>query len=75
MVVIDHVVEDRVFHSHPTPAMYGFQSYISQPIILPDDNFSAPCAPSTPSQQVEHPPVLGMFKLFADWSPSISTPI
>ena len=33
-VVIDHVAEDEVYCGHPTPAMYGFQSYISMPIVL-----------------------------------------
>src|ERR1700712_1856309 len=28
-VVIDHVAEDEVYRNHHTPAMYGFQSYIS----------------------------------------------
>src|ERR1700754_2857912 len=32
-VVIDHVAADSHFCTHPTPAMYGFQSYISIPII------------------------------------------
>jgi GAF domain-containing protein len=31
-VVIDHVAEDELFANHHTPAMYGFQSYISFPI-------------------------------------------
>ena len=31
-VVIDHVAEDAAFCGHPTPTMYGFQSYISMPI-------------------------------------------
>jgi hypothetical protein len=31
-VVIDNVAEDVVYCCHPTPAMYGFQSYISMPI-------------------------------------------
>ena len=35
-VVIDHVEEDEVFAGHHTPAMYGFQSYISVPIALAD---------------------------------------
>src|SRR5271169_449423 len=38
-VVIDHVENDRKFQSHPTPAMYGFQSYISMPIFLADGSF------------------------------------
>src|SRR4029453_2855474 len=32
LVVIDHVAEDSDFCGHPTPQMYGFQSYISVPI-------------------------------------------
>src|ERR1700691_3905587 len=35
-VVIDHVAEDDCYSGHPTPALYGFQSYISMPIVLPD---------------------------------------
>lgn len=35
-VIIDHVAEDQCFGSHPTPAMYGFQSYISMPIFRPN---------------------------------------
>ena len=38
-VIIDHVAEDENFCGHPTPAMYGFQSYISFPIYRPDGRF------------------------------------
>src|SRR5580698_6257109 len=38
-VTIDHVAQDATFHNHHTPALYGFQSYISIPIILRDGNF------------------------------------
>src|SRR5215203_467949 len=38
-VVIDHVSEDPCFADHPTPKMYGFQSYISVPIIFRDGRF------------------------------------
>src|SRR4051812_45768883 len=31
-VVIDHVAEDESFCGHSTPALYGFESYISVPI-------------------------------------------
>ncbi len=30
-VAIDHVAQDAAFSGHPTPALYGFQSYISLP--------------------------------------------
>src|SRR5271169_1532778 len=38
-VVINHVAEDDVYCRHPTPAMYGFQSYISMPIMLANGTF------------------------------------
>jgi GAF domain-containing protein len=39
LVVIDHVAEDPGFCRHPTPELYGFQSYISVPIVLSDGRF------------------------------------
>ncbi|WP_229253970.1 GAF domain-containing protein [Dyadobacter sp. NIV53] len=38
-VIIDHVDEDDYYHNHPTPILYGFQSYISVPIILKSGEF------------------------------------
>jgi GAF domain-containing protein len=38
-VVIDHVAEDDNYRGHPTPKMYGFQSYISVPIVLGSGQF------------------------------------
>src|SRR5207253_10573878 len=38
-VVIDQVSSDPMFCGHPTPAMYGFQSYISMPIRRADGSF------------------------------------
>src|ERR1700683_3504686 len=35
-VVINNVAEDKAWCGHKTPAMYGFQSYISVPIVLAD---------------------------------------
>lgn len=35
-VIIDHVAEDEHFRGHHTPRMYGLQSYISMPIVLPN---------------------------------------
>jgi GAF domain-containing protein len=45
-VVIDHVAEDETFRGHPTPAMYGFQSYISMPIILPNGSGNGKVVPT-----------------------------
>jgi len=67
LVVIDHVIENRTFHSHPTPAMYGFQSYISVPILLSDGSFFGTlCAIDPRPNTLNNPAVLGMFKLFAE---------
>ena len=38
-VVIDRVSADPCFSDHPTPRMYGFESYISVPIILRNGDF------------------------------------
>jgi signal transduction histidine kinase len=66
-VVIDHVAEDAVFHDHPTPALYGFQSYISLPIVLPDGTFFGTlCAIDPRPAQLNRPEIIGIFKLFAE---------
>ena len=38
-IVIDHVDADPEWRTHPTPALYGFQSYASFPIVLHDGSF------------------------------------
>ena len=38
-VIIDDVGQDAVYCGHHTPAQYGFQSYISVPIIMADGSF------------------------------------
>jgi signal transduction histidine kinase len=66
-VVIDHVAEDAEFCGHPTPAMYGFQSYISVPILLPDGSFFGTlCSIDPRPAQVRNTTTLAMFRLFAE---------
>lgn len=65
-VVIDHVAEDDDFRGHPTPARYGFQSYISQPIFRDGEFFGTLCAIDPKPSHLKTPQVMGMFKLFAD---------
>lgn len=66
-VVIEHVAEDATFCGHPTPPMYGFQSYVSMPILLPDGRFFGTlCALDPRPARVNTPAVIGMFKLFAE---------
>jgi signal transduction histidine kinase len=65
-VVINHVAEDGIYCGHPTPAMYGFQSYISMPIILSDGRFFGTlCAIDPKPTMLKTPQVVGMFKMFA----------
>ncbi len=67
IVVFDHAAQDEIFCHHPSPKMYGFQSYISVPINLPDGRFFGTlCALDPQPTQVNTLQTLGMFKLFAD---------
>jgi signal transduction histidine kinase len=66
-VVIDNVAEDGVWCGHATPKMYGFQSYISVPIILADGSFFGTlCAIDPRPARLKTPEVIGMFRLFAE---------
>jgi signal transduction histidine kinase len=66
-VVIDHVAEDAIYCTHPVPAMYGFQSYISMPIFLKDGSFYGTlCALDFKPAKIKNPGIIGMFRLFAD---------
>lgn len=66
-VVIDHVAGNDAFREHHTPAMYGFQSYISVPITLPDGTFFGTlCAIDPRPARLDNPETLGMFRMFAD---------
>jgi signal transduction histidine kinase len=66
-VVINHVAQDGAYCGHPTPMMYGFQSYISMPIILPDGTFFGTlCAIDPRPNLLDTPATVGMFKLFSD---------
>ena len=66
-VIIDHVAQDQAFCGHPTPAMYGFQSYISVPIVRADGSFFGTlCAIDPRPAVLRIPETIGMFKLFAE---------
>jgi signal transduction histidine kinase len=65
-VVIDHVDEDPEFCGHHTPAQYGFQSYISQPIFRNGEFFGTLCSIDPRPARLKNPQVMGMFKLFAE---------
>ena len=66
-VAIDHVAESATYRNHPTPALYGFQSYISTPIFLEDGSFFGTlCAIDPLPAKVDNPQTIGMFRLFAE---------
>src|SRR3954468_15603471 len=66
-IVIDHVAQDQAYCGHPTPAMYGFQSYISVPIFRPGGTFFGTlCAIDPRPAALRRPEITGMFRLFAD---------
>lgn len=66
-VVINHATEDAVYCHHPTPKMYGFQSYISVPINRRNGGFFGTlCALDPNPATLDTPEIVGMFKLFAD---------
>ena len=66
-VIIDDVPNDSNYCSHPIPAQYGFKSYISMPIKLPNgDFFGTLCALDPQPAQVKNSETTGMFALFAE---------
>ncbi|SHG15074.1 GAF domain-containing sensor histidine kinase [Pedobacter caeni] len=66
-VVIDHVSDDRNFSAHHTPKLYGFESYISIPIVRKDGSFFGTlCAIDPKPAKLNNPQIIGMFKLYAD---------
>jgi signal transduction histidine kinase len=67
LVVIDDALNDPVFCNHPTPKHYGFRSYISVPINLPDGRFFGTlCAIDPKPARVNTPQIIGIFTLFAE---------
>lgn len=66
LVVIDHVAQSEMFRAHPTPQLYGFESYISVPIVREDGSFFGTlCALDPEPAKLENPATIGMFTLFA----------
>jgi signal transduction histidine kinase len=67
IVVINHVAEDPVYRDHQTPAMYGFESYISIPIRFASGSiFGTLFAIDPRPAKLDSPETIGMFQLFAE---------
>ncbi len=66
-VIIDEVSKDPLYTNHLTPALYGFQSYISIPINRKNGNFFGTlCAIDPKPAKLNRPETINMFRLFAD---------
>lgn len=66
-IIIENVAEDETYRDHPAPGLFGFQSYISTPIVLPDGSFFGTlCAFDPRPARLNNPATTGMFKLFAE---------
>ena len=67
VVVMDHASEDPVFCGHPTPRMYGFESYISVPIKRASGEFFGTlCALDPLPAAVANPRTVDTLRLFAE---------
>jgi signal transduction histidine kinase len=66
-VVINDVETDGTFCDHPTPAIYGFKSYISSPIILSDGKiWGTLCAIDPLPRELDKPEIIGSFPLLCE---------
>jgi signal transduction histidine kinase len=66
-VVINDAQTDGAFCNHPTPARYGFRSYISAPIILSDGTiWGTLCAIDPKPRELGKPEILGSFQLLSE---------
>lgn len=65
-VIISDVPSDPIFGNHHTPEQYGFRSYISFPIFLPDGGFFGTlCAIDPDPHDLGRSEIQGMFAMFA----------
>lgn len=65
-VVFGHASADPHFATHHTPLTYGLESYISIPIVLPDDRFFGTlCAIDSVPADLSDPAIVKTLTLFA----------
>lgn len=64
-VLFGHASEHPVFSTHATPKMYGFESYVSIPIMLSDGSFFGTlCAIDPAPAKLDDPNILQTLQLF-----------
>ena len=67
LVIMDHAAKDKVYCHHKIPKMYGFQSYISVPILRKNGEFFGTlCALDPKPNKVNNPQVIAMFTMFCE---------
>jgi len=65
-IVIDHVSEDPQYRTHHTPRTYGFQSYISVPIVRTNGEFFGTlCALDPLPAKASDPKAIATFELLS----------
>jgi signal transduction histidine kinase len=65
-IIIEHASVDPRYHSHHTPKLYHFESYVTVPIVLAGGRyFGNLCALDPDPAQVKLPRVISMFEDFA----------
>ena len=66
-IVFDDVADDPAYCGHPAPALYGFKSYISMPVIRADGSFFGTlCALDPRPARINTPEIIGTLRLFAE---------
>jgi signal transduction histidine kinase len=65
-VIIDDVPADPLYRDHPTPAQYGFRSYISVPIVYDGVFFGTLCAIDPKPANLKNSTAPKLFELFAE---------
>ena len=66
-VIFDNIAEVENYDYRRISEMYGFQSYISFPIILKNGEFFGTlCAIDPKPAQLNNPQVIGLFRLFTE---------
>jgi signal transduction histidine kinase len=65
-IIVDRFSEDATYRGHHTPAIYGLESYISVPIVLPNgEYFGNLCAIDSHPAKVSEQRIVRMFEVFA----------
>jgi len=66
-VIIEHASAEPRYCTHPTPKLYGFESYISVPLYRPNgEYFGTVCALDANPAVLREPKTVAMFNLFAE---------